>query len=71
MNTLDVFRLRTVARMSAVAMLLLALNCARAQTFDPWVVRNFNVEGAQRITTGTIYNYLPLNIGDTVTEQRI
>ena len=71
MNTLDVFRLRTAARMGAVAMLLLALNCARAQTFDPWVVRNFNVEGAQRITTGTIYNYLPLNIGDTVTEQRV
>ena len=71
MNTLDVFRLRTTARMGAVAMLLLALNCARAQTFDPWVVRNFNVEGAQRITTGTIYNYLPLNIGDTVTEQRV
>ena len=71
MNTVDVFRLRTAARMGAVAMLLLALNCARAQTFDPWVVRNFNVEGAQRITTGTIYNYLPLNIGDTVTEQRV
>ena len=71
MNTLDVFRLRTAVRMGAVAMLLLALNCARAQTFDPWVVRNFNVEGAQRITTGTIYNYLPLNIGDTVTEQRV
>ena len=71
MNTVDVFRLRTAARTGAVAMLLLALNCARAQTFDPWVVRNFNVEGAQRITTGTIYNYLPLNIGDTVTEQRV
>ncbi len=71
MNTLDVFRLRTAARMGAVAMLLLALNCARAQTIDSWVVRNFEVEGAQRISTGTIYNYLPLNIGDTVTEQRV
>ncbi len=71
MKTVDVFRLRTAARMGAVAMLLLALNCARAQTIDSWVVRNFEVEGAQRISTGTIYNYLPLNIGDTVTEQRV
>ena len=71
MNTLDVFRLRTAVQMGAVAMLLLALNCARAQTIDSWVVRNFEVEGAQRISTGTIYNYLPLNIGDTVTEQRV
>ena len=40
-----------------------------AQAFDPWVVRNFRVEGAQRIAEGTIYNYLPINIGDTVTDQ--
>ena len=71
MNTLDVFGLRTTARMVAVAVLVLALNGARAQTFDTWVVRNFEVDGAQRISTGTIYNYLPLNIGDTVTEQRV
>ena len=40
-----------------------------AQAFDPWVVRNFQLEGAQRIAEGTIYNYLPINIGDTVTDQ--
>ncbi len=38
---------------------------------EPFVVRNFRVEGAQRIAEGTIYNYLPINIGDTVTEQRL
>ncbi|HEU4618583.1 MAG TPA: outer membrane protein assembly factor BamA [Gammaproteobacteria bacterium] len=37
----------------------------------PFVVRDFRVEGAQRISEGTIYNYLPINIGDTVTEQRV
>jgi len=38
---------------------------------EPFTVRNFRVEGAQRIAEGTIYNYLPINIGDTVTEQRL
>jgi len=38
---------------------------------DPWVVRNFRVEGAQRISEGTIYNYLPVNIGDTVSDQTV
>ncbi|HZF28196.1 MAG TPA: outer membrane protein assembly factor BamA [Gammaproteobacteria bacterium] len=38
---------------------------------QPFVVRNFSVEGAQRIAEGTIYNYLPINIGDTVDEQRL
>ena len=71
MYKMDVFELRSTVRMGAVAVLVLALNCAQSQTFDPWVVRNFEVEGAQRISTGTIYNYLPLNIGDTVTDQRV
>jgi outer membrane protein insertion porin family len=38
---------------------------------DPWVVRDFRVEGAQRISEGTIYNYLPINIGDTLNDQRL
>ena len=38
---------------------------------DPLFVRNFRVEGAQRISEGTIYNYLPINIGDRVDDQRI
>ena len=71
MYELNVFGLRTVLRTGVAAALVLALNCAQSQGFDPWVVRNFQVEGAQRISTGTIYNYLPLNIGDTVTDQRV
>ena len=37
-----------------------------ADAADPWVVRDFRVEGAQWISEGTIYNYLPINIGDTL-----
>ena len=47
------------------------LGAGMAQAFEPWTVRNFRVEGAQRISEGTIYNYLPINIGDTLTDQRI
>jgi outer membrane protein insertion porin family len=53
----------------AVAALSVALSAQAA--FAPFVVRNFRVEGAQRIAEGTIYNYLPINIGDTVDEQRL
>ena len=71
MHRFNVSGSRTALRTGAAALLALALNCAQSQGFDPWVVRNFEVEGAQRISTGTIYNYLPLNIGDTVTDQRV
>jgi outer membrane protein insertion porin family len=35
------------------------------------VVGDIRVEGLQRISEGTVFNYLPVNIGDTLTGQRI
>lgn len=32
--------------------------------FEPFTIRNIEVEGAQRISKGTLFNYLPLQIGD-------
>jgi outer membrane protein insertion porin family len=60
-------------RLATLSLLLIGFGAtlsARA-AFEPFVVRNFRVEGAQRIAEGTIYNYLPINIGDTVDEQRL
>jgi outer membrane protein insertion porin family len=44
---------------------------AQAQTFEPFEVRNLRVEGLQRIPEGTVFNYLPINIGDRVDQRRI
>ena len=38
---------------------------------DEFVVRDMRVEGLQRIAEGTVFNYLPINIGDTVDDIRI
>jgi outer membrane protein insertion porin family len=35
------------------------------------VVRDIRIEGLQRISEGTVFNYLPVNIGDTLDAQRI
>ena len=45
-------------------------------TPDSWareslVVRGIRVEGLQRIAEGTVYNYLPVNIGDRLDSNRI
>ncbi|MGD8976189.1 MAG: outer membrane protein assembly factor BamA [Gammaproteobacteria bacterium] len=50
-------------------MLCIASGVAMAQT--AFVVRDMRVEGLQRISEGTVYNYLPVNIGDTVDSQRV
>lgn len=36
-----------------------------------FVVRDMRVEGLQRISEGTVFNYLPINVGDTVDEIRL
>ena len=35
-----------------------------------FVVRDLRVEGLQRISEGTVYNYLPINPGDRLTRAR-
>ena len=37
---------------------------------DAFRVENIRVEGMQRVSEGTVYNYLPVNIGDRLTPQR-
>jgi outer membrane protein insertion porin family len=50
--------------------MVLALLPSLVTAADPWVVRDFRVEGTQWISEGTVYNYLPINIGDTIDDQR-
>jgi len=38
---------------------------------DPFVVRDIRVEGVQRTEAGTIFNYLPIKVGDRVTDEKI
>lgn len=44
---------------------------ALAQLRESFVVRDMRVEGLQRISEGTVFNYLPINIGDNVDEIRV
>ena len=36
--------------------------------FDPFVVRDIRVEGLQRTEAGSVFGYLPIQVGDRVTE---
>lgn len=52
---------------AAAAMPLAAQSPAGGDAFR---VENIRVEGLQRVSEGTVYNYLPVNIGDRLTPQR-
>ena len=48
---------------------------SQALDLDPtasrFVVGDIRVEGLQRVSEGTVYNYLPVNIGDELSTQRL
>ena len=50
---------------------LLAMLPLTSMAAGEFVVKDMRVEGLQRISEGTVFNYLPINIGDTVDKVRI
>ena len=53
--------LRTV--LAAILLLAVVRTAAAVEAF---VVKDIRLEGLQRITAGTVFNYLPVKVGDTV-----
>ena len=72
------WRVRRVFTLVAPATAVLALYAAAAHSEDADVrdlanfeVANIAVEGLERVSAGTVYNYLPVNIGDKLDIQRV
>ncbi len=53
-----------------VAVLLTALHAATAAALEPFVIKDIRVEGIQRTEAGTVFGYLPVKVGDTMTEEK-
>lgn len=41
-----------------------------AQAFEPFVVKDIRVEGIQRTEAGTVFNYLPVKVGDRIDDDK-
>jgi outer membrane protein insertion porin family len=50
------------------ALILLASLSANAIAFEPFTVSDIRIDGLSRISAGTVYNYLPVNKGDRLTD---
>ena len=51
-----------------IFLLLLLMQTATA---DEFIVKDMRVEGLRRISEGTVFNYLPINVGDSIDENKI
>src|SRR3569833_969596 len=57
---------------SALSLSQAALAQTTAATSEAdFVVGDIKIEGLQRVSEGTVYNYLPVNIGDHLSAQRV
>ena len=53
-----------------VGVLALALSSIPAQAIEPFVIKDIRVEGIQRTEAGTVFSYLPVKVGDTMTDEK-
>lgn len=58
------FALRTAAGLAAFLLSKVAF------AFDPFVVRDIRIEGVQRTEPGTVFGYLPVKVGEMLTEDK-
>ena len=57
-------------RLFRVGVLALAFLTAPAQAIEPFVIKDIRVEGIQRTEPGTVFSYLPVKVGDTMTDEK-
>jgi outer membrane protein insertion porin family len=61
---------RRLAAVCAAFLIAAAAAQAQAQSFAPFTVKDIRVEGLQRTEPGTIFSYLPVKVGETMTEEK-
>ena len=53
-----------------IAGLVSALLAQSVMAFDPFAIKDIRVEGIQRTEAGTVFSYLPVKVGDTMTDEK-
>src|SRR5712691_6768902 len=53
-----------------IAALLTLLHAFPAAAIESFVIKDIRIEGIQRTEAGTIFSYLPVKVGDTLTEEK-
>ncbi len=55
-------------KLQTILLLLTSLYASAALAIEPFVVRDIRVEGIQRTEAGTVFTYLPVKVGETMTD---
>ena len=55
---------------SLLSFLIAGLFATPALAFEPFAVKDIRVEGIQRTEAGTVFSFLPVKVGDTLTDEK-
>ena len=55
---------------SLLSVLIAGFFAVPALAFEPFAVKDIRVEGIQRTEAGTVFSYLPVKVGDTLTDEK-
>ncbi len=61
------FVTRLVAQVTLIAAAGVSIN---VQAADPFVIKDIRIEGLQRVEPGTVFSYLPVQVGDSFTGEK-
>jgi outer membrane protein insertion porin family len=50
--------------------LFTAFCCSHAIAFEPFIVKDIRVDGIQRTEAGTVFSYLPVKVGESMTDEK-
>jgi len=57
-------------RRNFLSTLIIALFSHAALATEPFVIKDIRVEGLQRTEVGTVFNYLPMQVGDVMSDEK-
>ena len=70
MNFLTTFPRSFVRFLAQVILIAAAGFFVNANAADSFVIKDIRIEGLQRVEPGTVFSYLPVQVGDTFTEEK-
>lgn len=57
-------------KLKTISSLILSMYAAQAMALEPFVVKDIRVDGLQRTEPGTVFNYLPVKVGETMDDEK-
>ncbi len=63
------FRVNLRVNLKIVIFISTLLFCMSLWAIEPFTIKDIQVDGLQRISAGTVFNYLPLKVGDRVDDR--